>query len=45
MLHHLIPMTEASSRGTKTYCKLSLYYLIFYCIFFFKGNLAVFHQA
>ncbi|WP_259293737.1 hypothetical protein, partial [Klebsiella pneumoniae] len=41
----LIPMTEASSRGTKTYCKLSLYYLIFYYIFFFKGNLAVFHQA
>ncbi|HBW8276661.1 TPA: hypothetical protein MFL73_003423 [Klebsiella pneumoniae] len=45
MLHHLIPMAEASSRGTKMYCQLSLYYLIFYYIFFFKVNLAVFHQA
>ncbi|HBW8872535.1 TPA: hypothetical protein MFN52_001417 [Klebsiella quasipneumoniae subsp. similipneumoniae] len=45
MLHHLIPMTEASSRGTKTYCQLSLDYLIFYYIFFFKVNLAVFYRA
>ena len=44
-MNMMISYQELVRTFPKTYCQLSLYYLIFYYIFFFKVNLAVFHQA